>query len=119
MNACAKKNKMCAKEKYYASARGGILWLCGSQDGARPAAGHRLRLLLPLVVLLPRLLVLAIVPRSVAADPAALPLAAGHGLPPILCGVPFVLGHSAVKSLLDRRHLTMAGIIVGEECWIC
>ena len=95
--------------------RGGVPWLCGSQDGARPAAGRRLRLLLPLVALLPRLLVLAIVPHNVAADPAALRLATGYGLPPIPDGGPLVLGLPTVKSQLDRRRLSVAGIVVGED----
>ena len=79
------------------------------------AAGRRLRLLLPLVALLPRLLVLTIVPRNVAADPAALRLATGYGLPPIPDGGPLVLGLPTVKSQLDRRRLSVAGIVVGED----
>ena len=70
------------------------------QDGARLTAGRRLRLLLLLGALLPRLLVLAIVPLSVAAKPTALRLAAGHGLPPIPGSRPFVLGAAFTPSSL-------------------
>ena len=89
--------------------------LTSGQDGARLATGSRLRLLLLLVALFPLLLVIAIVRHSVAADPAALRLAAGHGLPPIPGSRPFVLGLRAVKPLLDRHRLAVAGIVVGEE----
>ena len=56
-----------------------------------------------------------IVSSVAAADPAALRLAASHGLLPVPSGGSLILGLPAVKLLLDRRRLTVAAIIVGKE----